>query len=162
MSILFERVLADAGFSGPTFRERAQGGLEERLTELACRKGWRRSSRDPKTAAAITAFQRSFSYPRHHYDLPALLQTPVDIAYKVHNQDIKLIEQGGRYGLVKAGSRQAVEVPSDVAEMVELGAESGNNFRGAIWTMPSLNVPQALNSTSCLTDLGTMRLTETM
>ncbi|MEM8952394.1 MAG: cupin domain-containing protein, partial [Pseudomonadota bacterium] len=115
MTMLFDKVLAEPAFRANLPRP-DKDGLDDHLSALAETIGG--ILKDPKTAAAVTAFQKSFSYPRHNYDLPALVQTPVDISYRVHNQDIKLIEQGGRYGLVKAGSRQAVEVPGDVADLV--------------------------------------------
>ena len=157
MTMLFDKVLAAPAFRANLPRPE-KGGLDEHLSSLAETIGG--ILKDPKTAAAITAFQKSFSYPRHHYDLPALLQTPVDIAYKVHNQDIKLIEQGGRYGLVKAGSRQAVEVPSDVAEMVDWVLKRQQFSRSDLDNAFPERPASALDK--LLTDLGTMRLTETM
>ena len=157
MSMLFEQVLAD-----PLFRANlprlAEGGLDQRLAHLADKIG--DIVRDPKTASTVAAFQESFSYPRHGYDLPGLLETPADPSYKVYSQGIKLIEQAGRHGLVKEGTRNAVEVPADVADMVSWVLKrqqfSRNDLKAAFPDRPA----QALDK--LLTDLGNMRLTEAL
>ena len=115
MSMLFDKVLAKPAFRANLPRP-ATGGLDERLASLAGEIG--DILKAPETAAAVTGFQRRFSYPRHDYDLPQLLETAIDRSYRVHGHDIQLIEQGGRYGLVKAGTRNAVEVPAEVSDMV--------------------------------------------
>ncbi|MGI9489535.1 MAG: cupin domain-containing protein [Geminicoccaceae bacterium] len=155
MSMLFDQVLAEPVFRANLPRPDT-GVLDERLADLA--EKIRSILQDPKTAAAVTKFQEGFSYPRHGYDLPALLEAPDDAAYKVHGKDIKLVEQAGRYGLVKAGSRQAIEVPGGVAEMVEWVLKrqqfSKSDLANAFPNRPA-NVLDKL-----ITDLGNMRLTE--
>jgi len=157
MSMLFEKVLAEPIFRANLPRP-GSGDIAERLALLGDRICG--VLKDPKTVAAVATFQKSFSYPRHSYDLPALLKAPVEASYKVHNKDIKLIEQGGRYGLVKAGSRDAVEVPSDVSDLVAWVLErqqfSRNDLAKAFPNHPAKALDKLLN------DLGTMRLTEAL
>ena len=66
---------------------------------------------------SVEAFQGSFRYQREVYDLPDLLE-PGSLVYEVKARGIRLVEQQGRFGLVKEGQRQAVEVPKEVSEMV--------------------------------------------
>ncbi len=155
MSMLFDQVLAEPVFRANLPRP-GTDALDERLAGLAEKiKG---ILQNPKTSAAVAAFQKGFSYPRHGYDLPALLETPVDAAYKVHGEDIQLIEQGGRYGLVKAGSRQAIEVPGDVADMVEWVLQRQQFSRSELAQAFQNRPAKALDK--LLTDLGNMRLAE--
>ncbi|MDH3661821.1 MAG: cupin domain-containing protein [Alphaproteobacteria bacterium] len=157
MSMLFDQVVAE-----PVFRANLprpdEGDTEQRLARLAEVIG--SILKDPKTAAAVAAFQNGFFYPRHGYDLPALLETPVEPAYSVHAKDIKLIEQGGRYGLVKAGSRNAVEVPAEISDMVDWVLKRQQFSRGELAiTFPDRSA-QALDK--LLTDLATMHLIEAL
>ena len=155
MSMLFEKVLAE-----PIFRANLpgldKGGLDERLARLGDKIG--DMLKNPETAEAVTRIQKSFFYPRHDYDLPGLLEAEVEASYRVHAVDIKLVEQGGRYGLVKAGSRQAVEVPGDVSDMVGWVLKRQQFSRSDLAKAFPNRTSQALDK--LLTDLGTMRLTE--
>ena len=153
--MLFEKVLAEPAFRANLPRPNT-GGLDDHLADLAEKIG--DVLKDPKTAATIASFQKDFFYPRHGYDLPALLETPIDVAYKVRGKDIKLIEQGGRHGLVKAGSRNAVEVPGDVTAMVDWVLKRQQFSRSELANAFPDRSAQALDK--LLTDLGTMRLTE--
>ncbi|MGI9509516.1 MAG: JmjC domain-containing protein, partial [Geminicoccaceae bacterium] len=155
MSMLFERVLAEPAFRANLPRA-SEGGTNERLALLADKIG--DVLRDPKTADAVATFQNSFFYPRHGYDLPALLEATVDVSYRVNNEDIKLIEQGGRYGLVKAGSRNAVEVPGEVSDMVDWVLKRQQFSRSDLSKAYPAYSAEALDK--LLTDLGNMRLTE--
>jgi ribosomal protein L16 Arg81 hydroxylase len=157
MSMLFDGVLAD-----PVFRANLpradQGGLEERLASLGDK--IRDILKKPETAAAVRGFQKAFSYPRHSYDLPGLLEAPHEASYKVHASDIKLIEQDGRFGLVKAGSRGAVEVPREVSEMVGWVLKRQQFARSDLANAFPDHSSGALDK--LLNDLGNMRLTEAL
>lgn len=72
---------------------------------------------EPRTRADIEAFSEGYRYIRETFDMAELL-SPESLPYAVKGQGIRLIEQGGRFGLVKEGSRQAVAVPAEVASMV--------------------------------------------
>jgi hypothetical protein len=52
------------------------------------------------------------------------------LRYTVNGKGVRLIEQQGRFGLVKEGSRQAVAVPSDVSRMVAWVLERPGFSRG--------------------------------
>ncbi len=153
MSMLFERVVADPLFRANLPRPGA-GGLERRLTALGDALGTILNA--PKTAAAVAGFQKSFSYPRHDYDLPELLETSVEMTWRVPGKDVKLIEQGGRYGLVQAGSRNAVEVPADVADMVGWVLKRQQFTETELSKAFSQQTPAALEK--LLSDLKNMRL----
>jgi ribosomal protein L16 Arg81 hydroxylase len=157
MSILFERVLAEPIFRANLPRE-GSGGLEERLTELAAKVG--DVLKSPKTTSAVTDFQKGFCYPRHDYDLPGLLETVPNQTYRVHGKDIQLIEQGGRYGLVKAGTRNAVEVPAEVSHMVGWVLKRQQFTRTDLADAFSDRPDPELDK--LLTDLENMRLVETV
>lgn len=155
MSMLFEQVLTE-----PVFRANlprlATGDMEGRLAELG--ETIAGILKNPKTAATVAAFQKNFAYPRYGYDLPGLLETPIETSYKVHRDGIQLIEQSGRYGLVKEGSRNAVEVPGDVSDMVQWVLErpsfTKNQLAEAFPDRPETALDKLLS------DLAAMKLTE--
>ena len=155
MSMLFDQVLAEPIFRSNLPRP-GSGNLAGHLARLA--DSIDGILKNPKTAAAVTKVQEGFSYSRHAYDLPALLETSGETAFRVTAKDIKLIEQGGRYGLVKAGSRNAIEVPADVSDMVEWVLKRQQFTQGDLAKAFPERTDEALGK--LLTDLGTMRLTE--
>ena len=158
MSMLFERVVAEPAFRANLPRPDDDGAehLRERLALLAEKIG--AILADPKTASSIAALQKGFHYPRHDYDLPGLLETPPDPTYRVHNKTVRLVEQGGRVGLVKAGSRNAVEVPGEVSDLVRWVLKrqqfSRDELASAFPDRPSADLEKLIN------DLRTMRLAE--
>ncbi len=119
MSMLFDRVVAlpefRANLPRPD-RPDAERELAAHLGTLA--DGIAKVLSEPKTTQQIRALQRSFHYPRHRYDLPGLLSSTDDDRYRVHAKGIRLVEKGGRFGLVSEGSRAATEVPAAVSGMV--------------------------------------------
>jgi len=155
MSMLFEKVLAKPIFRANLPRP-ATGDLGGRLAKLADEIG--DSLRDPETMAAVAGFQQGFSYPRHDYDMPALLNSSPDRPYRVHGKDIRLIEQGGRHGLVKAGTRNAVEVPSEVSDIVGWVLKRQQFARADIAGAFPARLPAELDK--LLTDLENMKLIE--
>ena len=158
MSYLFEKVIAKDAFRANLPRPDIQGqdSLEERLTDLG--EAIRSVLADPETKAEIVSLQKNFAYPRHSYDLDELLKAPVDPAYKVYNKDIRLVEQGGRYGLVKGGSRNAIEVPGDVSELVGWVLKRQQFSRKELANA----FPRCQDATldKLIKDLASMRLTE--
>lgn len=112
MTYLFERVVHE-----PLARANLPQGeaLAARLAELAERVA--AIVRDPRTTADIKAFQTAFRYPRNGYDLPGLIERAEE-AFRVKRTGLRLIEQGGRSGLVREGTRQALEVPAATKPLV--------------------------------------------
>ncbi|MEM9441078.1 MAG: cupin domain-containing protein [Pseudomonadota bacterium] len=157
MSMLFETVLNEPVFRANLPRP-GEAGLAARLARLGDTIG--EVLKRPETAAAVKEFQKGFSYPRAHYDLPDLLTDVHDTSYRVQAGDIKLIEQDGRYGLVKAGSRGAVEVPSEVTDMVDWVLKRQQFARSDLAKAFPDRPPKALDK--LLNDLGNMRLTEVL
>ena len=111
---LYERLIADPlcrknlPQGDPAALEAHLAGLGERIASILT---------EPATRADIEAFIAGYRYIREPYDMAALLE-PRAITYAVKAGGVKLIEQQGRHGLVKEGSRQAVAVPKEVAAMV--------------------------------------------
>ena len=71
----------------------------------------------PQAAADMERFCAAYRWPRDSYDLPGLIERAEE-GYRVNGAGLKLVSQGGRYGLVKAGTREAVEVPSAIQPQV--------------------------------------------
>jgi len=114
ISLLFERMIAE-----PLCRANLpqdEKALAHRLEAIGKRTA--EVLRAPETLAVMLAHQENFRYPRHSFDLPELLDDR-DLAFRVTADGVRLVEQQGRFGLVKTGSRQAVEVPADRAPMVK-------------------------------------------
>jgi ribosomal protein L16 Arg81 hydroxylase len=126
MSYLFERMITDPlcrrnlprGDAGALAAH--LGTLGERLGEVLA---------EPRALADMQAFQAGYRYQRGSYDFPELLD-PASLRYTVNGKGVRLIEQQGRFGLVKEGSRQAVAVPSDVSRMVAWVLERPGFSRG--------------------------------
>ena len=159
MTFLFDRVAAEPEFranlprpDGPD----ASHALSAHLARLGDKIG--AILAEPKTAAQIAALQRGFRYPRHAYDLPDLLGEPADDRFRVRAKGIRMVQQGGRYGLVEEGSRAATEVPADVSPLVAWVLErrefSRSELAAAFPERETAQVEQLLR------DLGAMRLTE--
>ncbi|HEX5795673.1 MAG TPA: cupin domain-containing protein [Geminicoccaceae bacterium] len=161
MAMLYERVVALPEFRANLPRPDGPGGaralaaaleaLAQRITGVLT---------DPETAQKIVALQKGFHYPRHHYDLPDLLRTAADERYRVRAQGIRLVQQGGRFGLVREGSRAATEVPGDVSGMVgwvmERPAFSVGELSAAFPERSAGQIEKLLR------DLATMRLVEVL
>jgi ribosomal protein L16 Arg81 hydroxylase len=159
MSLLYERVVAEPEFRanlprpGRPDADRALAGhlqaLVERIGKVLA---------DPEVVRQIKAQQRSFHYPRHGYDLPDLLQAGAADRYLVRAKGIRLVQQGGRFGLLTEGSRAATEVPAEVSDMVGWvmkRAEFSTTELGSAFPDRTLAEREQL-----LRDLGTMRLIE--
>ncbi|MFO1036142.1 MAG: cupin domain-containing protein [Geminicoccaceae bacterium] len=74
--------------------------------------------RESKAVEALAAFERNFHWQRETYDLPGLIES-ADEQWHVRRRGMKLVEQGGRFGLTKEGTRQAVEVPGAIVPLVK-------------------------------------------
>jgi bifunctional lysine-specific demethylase and histidyl-hydroxylase MINA len=159
MSFLFDRVIAEPEFRANLPRPDRPGGtaaLQDRLAALGDR--IRAVLVEPKTLAQITALQRGFRYPRHFYDLPDLLEQPADDRFRVRAKGIRLVQQGGRYGLLQEGARAATEVPADVSALVGWVLERREFARSELTA--AFPERQPVEVDQLLRDLGAMRLTE--
>jgi ribosomal protein L16 Arg81 hydroxylase len=119
LSLLFQRAVAEPLFRADLPRPRgpdAPRAMTERMAELASR--FNRLWGDPATIADIRALQMAFRQPRDSYNLPDLLNEAASDRYQVHATGIRLVEQGGRFGLVRQGSHAATEVPAEVSPLV--------------------------------------------
>ena len=114
ISYLFERMVHEP-LARANLPQRDRQGLAARLAELGDRIA--AVLREPGTTADLLAFQEGYRYPRDAYDLPGLIERAEEV-YRVGREGVRLVEQGGRCGLVKEGSRQAVEVPAGARELM--------------------------------------------
>jgi bifunctional lysine-specific demethylase and histidyl-hydroxylase MINA len=72
---------------------------------------------EAKTLEDVERFIAGFRYDRDAYDLPDLVATAEE-RWTVKGEGIKLVEQGGRVGLAKTGTREAVEVPAALKGLI--------------------------------------------
>ena len=102
--------------------------------------------------------QMAFRNPRNSYNLPELLSERAEDRYRVRDKGIRLVQQAGRFGLVRQGTRAATEVPADVSKMVgwvlEREAFTRRELAAAFPDRQAGQIDQLLR------DLGAMRLTE--
>jgi bifunctional lysine-specific demethylase and histidyl-hydroxylase MINA len=158
MTFLFDRVAAEPEFRAnlPRLDPEAAAALQDRLTALGDR--IRAVLAEPKTAAQITALQRGFRYPRDAYHLPDLLEQPADDRFRVRAKGIRLVQQGGRYGLIQEGARAATEVPVHLSAMVAWVLKqrefSRTELTSAFPERPAAELEQLLR------DVAAMRLIE--
>lgn len=158
MSYLFEKVITRDVFRANLPRADAEGqeSLGEHLAGLSAEIGMILS--DKETRTDIARLQKGFVYPRSSYDLASLMTPDRDPSYKVHNKDVRLIEQGGRFGLVTEGSRNAIEVPANVSAMVGWVLKRQQFSRNELVNaFPKLDQSEL---DKLIKDLGSMRLTE--
>jgi ribosomal protein L16 Arg81 hydroxylase len=159
MSFLFDRVAAEPEFRANLprpDRPEAAAALQAHLSALGDK--IRAVLAQPKTAAQIAALQRGFRYPRHFYDLPDLLEQPADDRFRVRAKGIRLVQQGGRYGLLQEGARAATEVPADLGALVGWVLERREFARKELTAAFPERQPAEVDQ--LLRDLAAMRLTE--
>jgi bifunctional lysine-specific demethylase and histidyl-hydroxylase MINA len=159
VTMLFERMMHEPIFRANLPRLDGAGddrALTDRLRRLA--DGIASVLTDPRTVEQIKVMQLGFHYPRHAYELPALLAESADERYRVRAGGIRMVQQGGRFGLVREGERAATEVPADVSAMVGWVLERQQFSRHELaQAFPERGAAQL---DSLLRDLGAMRLTE--
>jgi bifunctional lysine-specific demethylase and histidyl-hydroxylase MINA len=158
MTLLFDRVAAEPEFRAnlPRPDGPAAGALTAHLAALGER--IQTILAEPATAAQIAALQRGFRYARHAYDLPGLLEQPAEDRFRVRAKGIRMVQQGGRYGLVQEGSRAATEVPAEVSPMVAWVLERREFTRDDL--AAAFPERQSAQIAQLLRDLGAMRVTE--
>ena len=104
----FERMIGEAVGRANLPRDRA--GLQARLAEIGrlFAASWR-SRRRSRTWSGSAPPSR----PRERYDLPGLIEQARGIL-PGQASGLRLVSQGGRHGIVKEGTRQAVEIPAAI------------------------------------------------
>ena len=66
---------------------------------------------EPKALEDMQGFMSRFSPGTVDYDLPSVIER-AETAFRVKRAGLRLVSQGGRHGLIREGTRQAVEVPA--------------------------------------------------
>ncbi len=119
VSYLFDRMIPD-----PLARANLPRGdreaLAARLRELGARMA--EILAEPRSLEDIERQMAGFRWPRDRYDLPRILE-PEGQRWEVRGKGMRLVNRGGRFALVKEGSRQAVEVPREVQPMLAWALE---------------------------------------
>ena len=110
---LFERMVQEQVARANLPRE--EDSLQNRLAELGDRA--KALLTDKATFDAVRRFQADFRYPHESYDLLELLQRR-DQRYRLKVSGLRLVEQSDRMGLVREGSRQAIEVPAEMGSLI--------------------------------------------
>lgn len=117
VSYLFERLTGETIGRANLPRERA--ALKARLAEIG--QTLARLLAEDAALDDMLRFAAGFRYPRDAYDLPGLIEAAAageEQRFRVRRAGIRLVALGGRHGLVKEGSRQAVEVPAALQPQV--------------------------------------------
>jgi bifunctional lysine-specific demethylase and histidyl-hydroxylase MINA len=114
MTYLFERMVHE-----PLARANLPRGDEAALGARLAQLGGRVAAilGDPRTQEDLARTMAGFRYERDGYDLPGLIEN-AEMRWLVKADGVKLVEQGGRYGLAKTGTREAVEVPAAIKDLV--------------------------------------------
>ena len=113
VSYAFERLVGESLGRRNLPRDRAQ--LQARLAEIG--QLLARRLAEPQAVEDVATFMAKFRWPRASYDLPGVIERAEE-AYQVKRAGIRLVAQGGRYGLLKEGTRQAVEIPTPIQPQV--------------------------------------------
>jgi ribosomal protein L16 Arg81 hydroxylase len=159
LSLLHERAVAEPLFRTDLPRPRGPEGeraLMERLAGLAERVN--RLLADPATTARIRAMQMGFRNPRNSYGLPAVFDETAEDRYRVRDKSMRLVQQAGRFGLVREGSRAATEVPANVSRMVGWVLERQEFARSELAAAFAERAADQIDQ--LLRDLATMGLVE--
>jgi bifunctional lysine-specific demethylase and histidyl-hydroxylase MINA len=157
LTMLFERMVAEPRFRANLPRPGspgARGALELHLRDLA--RVIRGTLSEPELLRQVEAFQHAYRYPRHAYDLPDLLEEPGEERFRVRAAGVRLVQHGGRFGLLQEGSRAAVEVPAEASAMVAWVLERKHFSRAELATAFPERDAAAIDR--LLRDLGGMRL----
>jgi ribosomal protein L16 Arg81 hydroxylase len=114
VSYLYQRLMAEP-LSRANLPRGDAGALQDRLRALGVRAT--AILAEPRTLDDIKAFQAGFHYPRDEYGLPELIDG-AEIRFRVRAKGVRLVEHGGRAGLAREGTREAVEVPIAVKPQI--------------------------------------------
>lgn len=153
VTALFERMVAE-----PLCRANLPRGddaaLARRVAEIADRIG--EVMREPAVLEQFSQFVRTYRWPRDTYDVRARVEARAGGRIAVTAAGMRLIQAQGRWGLVKAGSREALEVPATVAPMVAWVLQRSSFERGDLAAAFPMLSPAAL--AKLIGELSSMRL----
>lgn len=113
VSYAFERMLGEVAGRANLPRDRA--ALRARLAEIGALVAAKLA--EPQAVDDLLRFGAQFRWPRETYDLPGLIERAEE-TFRVRRAGLRLVSQGGRHGLVREGTRQAVEVPAAMQPQV--------------------------------------------
>jgi ribosomal protein L16 Arg81 hydroxylase len=113
VSYAFERMVGEVVGRANLPRDRA--ALQARLAEIGQIIARRLS--EPQALEDLSRSWASSGAGRERYDLPGVIER-ADPSYRVRRAGLRLVSQGGRHGLVKEGTRQALEVPAAIHRQV--------------------------------------------
>jgi ribosomal protein L16 Arg81 hydroxylase len=127
VSYAFERMVGETLGRANLPRDRA--ALQARLAEIG--KIIARKLTEPQALEDLSRTWANLGAGREPYDLPAVIER-ADPAYRVRRAGLRLVSQGGRHGLVKEGTRQAVEVPAAMQPQVAWVLERDGFAKGEL------------------------------
>lgn len=153
VSYAFERMTGES--IGRANLPRDREALRARLHELGA--VLQRLLGDDHALDEMLRFGEGYRWPRDAYDLPALVER-AEQDWRVKAAGVRLVSQGGRHGLVKEGSRQAVEVPAAVQPVIAWVLERRGFGRAELAKAFPAEPPAKLDK--LLQDLGRMALIE--
>jgi hypothetical protein len=133
--------------------------LKARLAEIG--QELARCLADERGVEDLLRFQAGYRWPRGTYDLPALVEATGDGAaasFRVKRAGLRLVSQGGRHGLVREGSRQAVEVPPAIRPHLAWVLERDRFARGELLGAFPDDTPARIDQ--LIVDLGRMAVIE--
>ena len=113
VSYAFERMVGETLGRANLPRDRAQ--LQARLAEIG--RLIAQKLTEPQAVEDMARTWERLGAGRERYDLPAVIER-AEPSYRVRRAGLRLVSQGGRHGLVKEGTRQAVEVPAAIHHQV--------------------------------------------
>ena len=113
ISYTFERAVGEVLGRANLPRDRA--ALQARLADIG--KMVARMLAESRALEDISRTMGQHRWSRDRYDLPEVIER-AETAFNVKRAGLRLVSQGGRHGLVKEGTRQAVEVPAAMQPQV--------------------------------------------
>lgn len=153
VSYAFERLIAEA--AGRQNLPRERGALKGRLAEIGA--ALARTLADERAVEDLLRFQAGFRWPRETYGLPGLVEE-ADTAFTVKGSGLRLVSQGGRHGLLREGTRQAVEVPARITPHLAWVLERERFTRKQL--LSAFNSDTATQIDQLIVDLGRMAVIE--
>ena len=118
---------------------------------------WHRPWPTRRRSTTCCGLCAALPWPRERYDLPGLIERAEE-AYRVKGAGLRLVSQGGRHGLVKEGTRQAVEVPAAMQPYVAWVLARDRFTRRELAAAFPAAKPATLDQ--LIVDLGRMALVE--